>query len=218
MKKYLLVFGILAIVFMVMPTAMARFSGQHTFNNGSSVDCTKCHPSINSELMTSEAHNWSATSVSAVCKNCHIPNRQTNAISGGYLNSYQTGDTSTYHAAALIECTFCHSENNGSATELGNVIPATNVSAEMTGNLAAHQPLFERARNSSGADTTDWLKGSNEACVACHTAEANVTVTGEYSNLNITANLSNNCASGDANCYKAAGTSAWWNISMEAVN
>lgn len=222
MRRYILVFGLLAIVFLVMPTAMARFSGQHTFVNGSGVLCQDCHTDINNELETSDAHNWTELGVSAqeACKNCHIPNNGSGGFtsSDALYNDYQQGNTSTYHAAALIECTFCHSENNGSATRIGAVIPATNVSAELLGDDAAHQPLYKRSYNASGADTSDWLQGSNEACIACHTQAANVTVTGEYSNLTITANLSNDCTTtSDPNCYKAAGTSAWWNISMEGT-
>jgi len=220
LRRYLLAFGLLAIVFLVMPTAMARFSGQHTFVNGSGVDCTKCHPDIGSEIGNSHAHNWTSAdnavdSDSEGCKACHIPKQgNTNMTGESYLNKYGTGQTSTYHAAALIECTFCHGQNNASNTTLGDNIPGANVSAEFT-STEAHLPLFNRSTPRSSE--TDWLKSSNEACVACHTATANVTVTGEYSNLSITANMSNNCGSGDANCYKAAGTSAWWNISMEAV-
>jgi len=216
LKRYLLVFGILAIIFMVMPTAVARFSGQHTFVNGSNVDCSKCHPDVDSEIRSQDVHTGHGFN-NYRCRGCHIPDLADSdrgfSSSSPYYNPYQSG-TGKYHAAALVECEFCHLNN----PECTNCHATTNVTEEFkNSDTEAHLPLYRRAKNATGKDTSDYLRGSNEACIACHTHAGNITIAGEHQQLNITANLSNDCASGDANCYKAAGTSAWWNISMEAT-
>jgi len=221
LKKMLLVFGLIAIVFLVMPSAMAKFSGQHQFINGSNMNCENCHTTISAELHSGDAHNWSGTT--SACRVCHIPNN--NDATKSLYNDYQSGNTSTYHAAAMVECLFCHGELNGTNTPQDNshLIPGANITAEFedSSGVEAHRPLYFRAKNASGLDTNDMLKGANEACIACHTYAANVTIIEPTRYLNITANASG-CTNGwypgytgtpDPNCY-SDGYSSNWNITF----
>ena len=217
MRKMALVFGLLALVFLVMPSATARFTWQHTFYKGSEVDCTSCHKDVGNELNSGHVHNKSTLGVTSdleACKVCHIPN-----IKNDQYNNTYGGATAAYHAAALIECTYCHGMANGSKVRSGTNIPIANITAEFeNSNIEAHLPLYKRAMNSSGNDNTDLLKGANEACIACHTATANVTIVGEYSNLTIIADLNNSCTGSEPGCYQSnGGITTWWNITMIAT-
>ncbi|WP_456475382.1 hypothetical protein [Candidatus Pyrohabitans sp.] len=217
MRKILLVLGLLAVVILVMPNAMAKFTGQHKFINGSSVQCTTCHGSINTELHSGNAHNWNISDpADGQCRVCHIIK-----ISGSSLENTYPGTTASYHAAALVECTYCHGQENGSATGYGTSnIPGANITSEFEDStIEAHIPLYKRAKNASGKDTTDFLMGANEACIACHTYGAEVTVYEPAVALKINASLKNSsdCTEGtDPNCYtSSSGNSVSWQIVME---
>jgi hypothetical protein len=208
MRKLLLVLGLIAVIFLVMPSAMAKFTGQHKFINGSSVDCERCHTTISNELHAGNAHNWSQSTIgTSPCRVCHIPNNQ--RPTEAYYNPYG-GATASYHAAAMVECLYCHGIRNGTTTDNGGLtIPAANVTEEFEGgNVEAHRPLYYRAKNASGVDTNDMLMGANEACIACHTYGANVTIIEPTRYLNITAQA-DGCTNGwepgaatsDPNCY-----------------
>jgi|Deesub1362B_J571_1020462.scaffolds.fasta_scaffold00346_8 hypothetical protein len=222
MRKLLLVLGLVAVIFLVMPSAMAKFTGQHQFINGSSVDCERCHTTISNELHAGNAHNWTSSDVgTSPCRVCHIPNPSDNTK--GYYNPYG-GATATYHAAAMVECLFCHGELNGSSILQGSgskIIPSANVTQEFEGgNVEAHRPLYYRAKNASGVDTNDMLLGANEACISCHTYGANVTIIEPTQYLNVTANASD-CVgwypgftgTPDPNCYND-GYSFNWSITF----
>lgn len=207
MRVALLTIGLLAVMVLVMPQAMARFSGQHTFINGSNVDCTKCHPDVESELSGNRPHVGTVS-----CRDCHIGrmvagNRKPWDEAYNYVFLSDGSDAakiyeniSKFHGAALVECVWCH-VNNSLNGNVVNVLDEFNQS-----DTEAHRPLYFRAMNNTGVDTSDLLQGSNEACIACHTHAANVNVVGEYSNLSIVSNYTD-CGSG-ANCYNG------WNISM----
>ena len=221
MRKLLLVLGLVAVIFLVMPSAMAKFTGQHQFINGSSVDCERCHTTISNELHAGNAHNWSKTTIgTSPCRVCHIPNNQRSTEA--YYNPYG-GATASYHAAAMVECLYCHGVRNGTTTDNGGrLIPAANVTAEFEGgNVEAHKPLYYRAKNASGVDTTDMLQGANEACISCHTYGANVTIIEPVQYLNVTANATNcigwlpdgSVANPDPNCYND-GYSFNWSITF----
>ncbi len=228
MRKLLLVLGLIAVIFLVMPSAMAKFTGQHQFVNGSSVDCERCHTTISNELHAGNAHNWTKGVTPGLdtspCRICHIPNPN-NDVNARYYNPYG-GGTAGYHAAAMVECTYCHGEYNGTtlyetSTDTFKSIPSANVTQEFEGgNVEAHRPLYYRAKNASGVDTTDLLKGTNEACIACHTYGANVTIIEPTQYLNVTA-IATNCTgwypgftgTPDANCYND-GYSFNWSITF----
>ncbi len=194
----ILTIGLIALVLLVMPNAIAKFSGQHEFINGSNVDCGKCHATEHTALSSkSDAH------INMSCMDCHIPNNSSAADK--YYNPYQssgTTATASYHAAALVECLYCHGDLAGNTTRFGRVIPAANVTEELLSDTAAHKPFF------LAANASDLLAGANEACIACHTpAATNTTVTISATKLlNITANYTA-CTTG-TNCYNG------WEISI----
>ena len=228
MRRFLLVLGLVAVVFLVMPTAMAKFSGQHQFINGSNVQCTKCHTKVANELHSGQAHNWTQGTTPGLdtseCRICHIPNPNNDA-NARYYNPYQTGATGSYHAAAMVECTYCHGEYNGSTlydtpTSTFRAVPKANITHEFENStIEAHRPLYWRAKNASGKDTVDYLKGANEACIACHTYGANVTIIEPTQYLNITANATNcngwypGATTSDPDCY-SDGYGFNWNITF----
>ncbi len=183
--------GIIALMALVMPQVAARFTGQHQFINGTSVKCQTCHPTIYSEILASNVHRTHGFG-KYPCRGCHIPSYADDgnfSPSSPYYNPYD-GGTGKYHAAALVECTFCHF-NNPTCTICHN---QANVTQEFEDSKTeAHRALYYRAENASGKDKTDFLKGTNEACIACHTHGANVTVIEPTQYLNITANADTNC-------------------------
>jgi hypothetical protein len=213
-KRLILVLGLLSLVLLVMPSASAKFTGQHEFLAGSEVQCTKCHPSVGTELQSHTTHNFSVSGYTdGACRVCHIIR-----ISGSSLeNLYQQNSTEEYHAAALIECTYCHGDNAGGSTGYGtSPIPGANVTQEFeNSNIEAHIPLYNRAKQGG---STDFLRGANEACIACHTAAAEVNVIEPAVALQVNATLRNasNC---NIDCYESAsgiGNSTFkWEIKIE---
>jgi|Deesub1362B_J571_1020462.scaffolds.fasta_scaffold00259_3 hypothetical protein len=165
MRRVLLLVGVLALMMLVMPTAMAKFQNQHSFLNGSSVDCTKCHSDVNTELQGSDV----SVHKNLDCKDCHIA-----------LGPQAAGKG--YHAAELVECLYCHDTNAGQNTTWTNrPIPSNNVTAEITQTTAAHKPFYEAMLT----ETT--LQGANEACIGCHTnVQVDVAIT-EQTGYNISA-------------------------------
>lgn len=64
----LIAMSLFAIVIAALPQTLAMYSGQHSFVNGSSVDCGKCHSNIHTEMITSnstvlDAHQNAALNV-----------------------------------------------------------------------------------------------------------------------------------------------------------
>ncbi len=210
MRITLLALGLLAVIFLVMPQAVAKFTGQHQFVNGSSVDCGKCHPDVVSEYNSDP--NQPHRAINLACIDCHIGTidpllgfrvkwSERYLLRGDeYFKDIQ------FHGAALVECLWCH-------TDTSSINPPNNanVSGEFENStVEAHRPLYYRAKNASGVDTIDMLRGTNEACIACHTHAANVTIIEPTQYLNVTANYSD-CTTG-ANCYSG------WNISFGINN
>ncbi len=213
-KRLLLVLGLLSLVLLVMPSASAKFTGQHAFIGAQEVQCTKCHPSVGQELQSHKTHNFTVTGITdGACRVCHV------IRAGGSLNNSYPGGTSPYHAAALIECTYCHGELAGQPTGYGtNPIPGANVTAEFENgaDIEAHFPLYNRSKLGG---TTDFLKGANEACIACHTEAANVTVYEPSLALKINASLTNASKCTSADCFYSAGgvgnKTFMWEIKIE---
>jgi hypothetical protein len=204
MRITLLALGLLAITFLVMPQVVAKFTGQHQFVNGSSVNCGKCHPDIVSEYNSDP--NQPHRSINLACIDCHI------GTTDPFLGRVKWSDVYTltgeeyykdiqFHGAALVECLWCHVNNT-------YITAGVDVNAEFNNSqVEAHRPLYWRAKNASGVDTADYLRGANEACISCHTHAANVTIIEPTQYLNITANYSD-CIYGTSNCYSG------WNIAF----
>ena len=164
-KVLLLSVAVIAVGLFAMPSTLSLFSGQHTFYNGSSVDCAKCHADIYSELQDT-ANLVHTTTEFKACEGCHRTN--TTAIktlipSNGTANASTWNETNVTgdgqaHAAVTMECINCHS----------------GVDEELNGTNAAHTAFYEDAVNSSTVD----MKGANVACIGCHThAIVNITWT-----------------------------------------
>jgi|Deesub1362A_J573_1020465.scaffolds.fasta_scaffold00365_31 hypothetical protein len=163
LRMMVLTLGLMALLTLVMPTAMAKFSGQHQFVNGSEVDCAKCHIDVYDELTA----NPDAPHANRSCKFCHTWG---NESAPGFWKD-PLGLDLKFHAAATIACDneYCHGK------------AGANVTAEITNTSAAHTPFYESMHNEP------YLQGGNEACVGCHTqVKVNVTIS-EAKGFNITA-------------------------------
>lgn len=51
----LIAMSLFAIVVAALPQTLALYSGQHTFVNGTSVDCAKCHSDVHTEMLASNS-------------------------------------------------------------------------------------------------------------------------------------------------------------------
>lgn len=175
-KVLLLSVAVIAIGLFAMPSTLSLFAGQHTFYNGSQVDCQKCHADIYTELSGSNGAHTS-TEFQA-CEGCHRTN--TTALTG-LIPHNGTSNASTWtgtnvsgngqaHAAVTMECINCHS----------------GVDEELNGTEAAHTAFYGDAITS----TTVNMTGGNVACIGCHThAVINVTWTRAIG-YNLTSNAS----------------------------
>ena len=179
-KVLILSVAVIAIGLFAMPSTLSLFAGQHTFDNGSNVECSKCHADIYSELQNSNAHTNPNLQL---CEGCHrtnqstfdatlIPKNGTANLSAGDWAGTNVTDNGNAHAAITMECIGCHQ----------------GVPAELLGSEAAHSDFYNQSNYTNGNQTQINLKGANTACVGCHThAVINVTWT-RAGGYNLTAN------------------------------
>ncbi len=168
-NKWILVgIAIAAIGLIALPQTLAMFVGQHNWydittdpatNYG--VPCAKCHADVYQELQTSVPH---ASSTS--CGDCHVVS-QTNK--GETLGG---ADGNTIHAAAAPRCLDCHD---------GSWLGAPDGRSILTGAEEVHKTFASEANNSA------FLKGENEACIACHTHVAVDITWTKATNISLTA-------------------------------
>ena len=149
-KLTILMVAVVAIGIFALPSVMSVGTGQHTFNNGATVDCNKCHANsgdaVNNELLASgntmydtfgqglgvKIHAMDNTGMVGQCKDCH-------ALAAGPRTAAGTQD----HTGVTMKpvCITCHSNVNG----------------ELAGANEPH----------SGFAAT-----GNAGCLGCHTAVA----------------------------------------------
>ena len=157
-KILLLSFSIVVVGMFAMPGTLSLFAGQHTFVNGSDVDCKKCHIDIYEQIVCDECGTVHNSAALTGCKVCHrtgslglIFGNPAIGISGN--NKLNITNDPNAHAAVTVECIFCHDlivEDAGSPQEI-------------LGSDEAHSTYY----NASNQSTL--LKGGNEACIGCHT-------------------------------------------------
>ncbi len=152
-KFLLLLVAVVAIGIFVLPETVAMFSGQHNFydttQRGNQVPCEKCHADINVELQQPGQVNSYHKSIG--CDGCHVIAVVT------YEGKVQGSD---FHAAAMPMCMDCH---DGSAAV---------VAGGLDSELETHTNFI------NGANSSNLMRGQNEACIGCHTHTAvNITWT-----------------------------------------
>lgn len=204
-KLLLLTISVLAVGMFAMPNTLSFFTGQHTYTNGTAVNCNKCHMDIYDELYASGVsppppHTGSSRLLE--CKVCHRTGKlglifgdTVNGISSNKGLNISTNPQA--HSAVTVECIFCHDLLVNDTSESPQ---------EILGSQEAHSGFY----NASNQSTI--LKGGNEACVGCHTHTAlnitwrrpsgynmNADITGGYWNLSFYANetLVNTTSSGE---------------------
>ena len=151
-KKILLGIAALAIGLVVLPQTIALFAGQHDWydTTAAGVPCIKCHADTYQEISQPGAVNafHSGLDPSSGCDSCHAT-----ALSAE--NATQ-GPGGQFHAAAAPLCLDCHNTSAPLMSALG-------ASEIVTGSLEVHKPFINASEQKS------FLRGANEACVACHT-------------------------------------------------
>lgn len=171
-KILLLSIAVISVGLFAMPSTLSLFAGQHTFDTGANVSCQKCHQDIYDEISnqgkfgTSQVH----TALTS-CQGCHRTGNATNIKAGTNTTLYfnRTGLDGA-HAAVTMECVGCHDL----------------VGAKLNDTDEAHTAFY---LNSTDTNSTI-LKGTNEACVACHT-HTSVRITWRRpTGYNITVNIS----------------------------
>jgi hypothetical protein len=163
-KVLLIGLGILAVGLIGLPQTLAMFAGQHNWYDtmtspNTAVPCMKCHADVQAEL----SQPGSVNAVHAVqggdgCDGCHATTALANE--GQIRGPTAKGGTNTFHAAAAPLCLDCH----------GSSGPGLSADLIVNGSLEVHKPFI------NGSVTSPMLRGSNEACVACHT-HVNVNIT-----------------------------------------
>jgi hypothetical protein len=149
----LLMVAIIVVGLFVLPETIALFTGQHDFYDtttvGNGVNCLKCHADIRDELNRVSAVNTYhrfGFDDARMCEACHMT---TAPAKEGLVQ----GPGGQFHAAAAPACLDCH---NGTG-------PGLSAMEIITGTEEVHKAFA----NESGKSKL--LKGSNEACISCHT-------------------------------------------------
>ncbi|MCZ7381395.1 MAG: hypothetical protein O8C64_07485 [Candidatus Methanoperedens sp.] len=197
-KIILLSFAVIAVGLFALPSTLSLFSGQHTFYNGSQVQCSKCHQDIYNEFATADAkmpHKDKAN-----CGGCHRTTTGTGAnISNNSwkLTSSSTGVTGTVvfkaHSAVTVECLACHGRVTDTVGNYATKGKEWGVATQLLSDQEAHRAFYwgsvsDKAvgdinQSSIGIAETGtpfvwWtkanqsvvqLKGGNTACIGCHT-------------------------------------------------
>ncbi len=149
-KMILIGIAIAAIGLVALPQTLALFAGQHNFydtmGTGPSVPCEKCHADVFSEL--NQPGGVNAIHKAQGCEGCHVT---TAPAKEGLTQGGSPG--SDFHAAALPLCLDCHSGTG----------PGLDARSILNGSVEAHKQFAGQANNS------ELLRGSNEACISCHT-------------------------------------------------
>lgn len=152
----LLSIAVVVVGLFALPNTLSLFAGQHTFYNGTEVDCHKCHDDIYEEMSSNSFGTSSAHTVNKLkdCMGCHKTGSLTNVpLGNGTFGSMETNITANpdAHAAVTLECVACH----------------TAVHARINGSDEAHQPYYNKSLSDNSSLPA--LKGANEACIGCHT-------------------------------------------------
>ncbi|MFZ3384092.1 MAG: hypothetical protein WA144_09220 [Candidatus Methanoperedens sp.] len=150
-KLILIGIAIAAVGLVALPQTLALFAGQHNFydnigTGAAAIPCEKCHADVFSEL--SQPGSVNTVHMGQGCEGCHVttaPNKE------GLTQGGNSG--ADFHAAALPLCLDCHSGTG----------PGKDARSILDGSVEAHTAFANQANDSL------LLRGSNEACISCHT-------------------------------------------------
>ncbi|HIH44591.1 MAG TPA: hypothetical protein HA257_05810 [Candidatus Methanoperedenaceae archaeon] len=132
LKMLIILTAAMALAMFTVPTVLSLYTGQHTFVNGTNIDCLKCHSEVYTEVTASSA------SVLNAHKNAALNTNYTTYLAIGGISynpsgtiSTNSGGTWTWNGAAWVDtngsqrlerldvngnnaienneiCTFCH--------------------------------------------------------------------------------------------------------------
>lgn len=177
-KILLLSIAVISVGLFAMPSTLSLFAGQHSFDKaGNTTICAKCHSDVLSEINSGGYHKSLIGATDNACKGCHTADRiKSSLIYGGNRSAdgtkYNYSSTTNYaglnlssgtfvyanstdnetgydfgggvHAAVTVECVWCHGEVN--LTNDAHTVYASYANGNVT-----------------------QLRGSNAACIGCHT-------------------------------------------------
>lgn len=219
-KILVLSVAVIAVGLFALPSTMSLFSGQHTWYNLDEFPCQKCHQDIYDELtsVSNPYHEGFEASYGNACARCHVSPNATNFnktganMSLGQWIAYASKSTAitgsvsfTAHAAITVECLACHGT---SSTAYANKIQGSSeahrdfyyasVSDKEVGDVnysslkaAGIITTAPQWYSTTGNQTVVKLKGTNTACIGCHT-HATVNITWKRSiGYEMTANVTN---------------------------
>ncbi|MDO9097961.1 MAG: NapC/NirT family cytochrome c [Candidatus Methanoperedens sp.] len=167
-KILLLSIAVISVGLFAMPSTLSLFAGQHTFDKaGNTTICAKCHSDIISEINNGAFHKSLITAGSSgnECKGCHT----TATVAGNLIQrGNQTGNGSATVFVGLNLGSGNFTQANGTNYSVGLAHAAVTVEC-----VSCHYAVvFTNDAHKEFADNTSsmtYLKGSNEACIGCHT-------------------------------------------------
>lgn len=180
---FILLLAVVGLGIIVLPETYSLFSGQHDFYDTTTsgiIPCEKCHSDITAEL--SQPGNVNIIHKIMNCDQCHVtaaPNSEgLKQGPGGQFHAAATASCLDCHNKTLLYGTFDHSRIIGSGLGCQTChrdprsIPGSFSAVEIFSQEESHRNFADEAGNSK------LLKGSNEACISCHThVRVNITWT-----------------------------------------
>ncbi|MCX9014653.1 MAG: multiheme c-type cytochrome [Candidatus Methanoperedens sp.] len=205
-KILLLSVAVIAVGLFAMPSTLSLFSGQHTFYDGVNVSCAKCHQDIEDEIKSTANEVHTSMDTCEGCHRTETSWYSNTSTGADIKNStWRLSNVSNVsikaHAAVTVECLACHGKYNSSkkwgvaeqiqsASEAHRDFYWGSVSDKEIGDI--NYSSIAAAQGAAGASVSpSWydtagpanqtvikLKGTNTACVGCHThAAVNITWT-----------------------------------------
>ncbi len=173
-----------AIGFLVIPSTVSVFSGEHLWYDLSTPygeKCLKCHADIYDELTAGASHDTVDGNPGFSGTECYYCHRANASIT--YANGSLSSAGEEAHAASTISCGYCHfNSSNPYGAPVAGGFGLSNL-ANDTGVNSTHLELL-----SGTAFQSSVYPGETEACIFCHTTvwvKINFT---SYTSYNITVN------------------------------
>jgi len=180
-KLILVGLGIVAIGLLALPQTFALFVGQHNWYDTTTADngipCQKCHADVWQEIYSTQggagdgvnsAHR--AQTSDGGCQACHMTVAPAN-------EGLTQGPNGQYHAAIAPACIDCH----------GGRGPGLSALEIQSGSDEVHKDFVNQANDTADPTGSKFLKGANEACIACHTHVAVDITWTKKTNITLTA-------------------------------
>lgn len=186
-KILLLSFAVILAGLFAMPNTLSVFAGQHTFAIADNTSiCANCHPDVLNEI-TSGSYHKSLIGANNECKGCHTIDRIATTLIPRGNNTGNWTAADNYVGLDVVKGVFVLANGTGNNTNISvsGVHVAVTVECVWCHNAVNQTNDAHNIYTSNASSNTD-LRGTNEACVGCHT-KANVNLKWvRWAGLNIT--------------------------------